>query len=161
MKNVLVGLIITIAAAPSIFAGNYNDAGCGLGSLAWKENTPSHQILAATTNDLISPQTSAITSGTSGCGSGGMTKAMIEQQKFVAVNFRTLSRDLAVGQGEYAAALASLMGCQKEAMVDFLTFAKLHYEELIPNAKTSADEMLQNLRLQMLGDPAILRVCTI
>ena len=31
------------------YAGNQNDAGCGLGSQLFKENKPVHQIVAATT----------------------------------------------------------------------------------------------------------------
>ena len=52
MKKVLLSVGAVLAFGASAFAGDYGSAGCGLGSLAFKENDMT-QILAATTN----PQT--------------------------------------------------------------------------------------------------------
>ncbi len=60
-----------------VYSGNQNDAGCGLGSLVFKQNNVPQQILAGTTNNSISPQSSAVTTGTSGytAANGGSQSA--------------------------------------------------------------------------------------
>ena len=60
-KLALCGTLLgaTLLAGTAARAENYGMAGCGLGSLAFHENTTGMQILAATTNNIIVPQTFA------------------------------------------------------------------------------------------------------
>ena len=109
-------------------ASGQNDAGCGLGSMLFKEQKPVHQIVAATTNGCFGNQTFGITTGTLGCTSGGLIKASKEREVFVATNLRAIERELAAGKGQYASSLASLSGCGAKSE-EFLSLSKMRYEK--------------------------------
>ena len=158
-RLVLAATAVLLAGA--VYAGNQNDAGCGVGSLIFKENQPAQQILAATTNGTFGNQTFGITTGTLGCSSGGVMKAEKQRDVYVAVNYRNLSRDLSAGTGEYATSFAKLLGCTKESVPSFLTFAKEKYTILIPSEQTTSDEFLKNVETQIAKDPVLSKGCTL
>lgn len=158
MKKTLWTAVASAGLASAAWAGHQNDAGCGLGSLLFKENKPVHQILAATTNGIMGNQTFGITTGTAGCESGGMINASREREVFTAVNFRALERELAAGQGQYVSSLAVLSGCRGG---QFTAFAKARYEKLFPSEKTTALELLSNLDKEIASDPAMSRACAL
>jgi hypothetical protein len=112
MKKILLsaGLLAVSAAA---FAADYGSAGCGLGSLVFKENDGT-QILAATTNATFGNQTFGITFGTSNCNAKGMIKVSMARESYIEANYKDLSREAAAGKGEYVASLASLYGYTPE-----------------------------------------------
>ena len=100
-------------------AGNPDTGpGCGLGKLAWndykgqKEIAP--QVLMATTNGTFGSQTFGISTGTSGCTNDGKIMAEQKTTVFASLNFEALSAEMAQGQGEHLASLASLMGVPAE-----------------------------------------------
>jgi len=80
-------------------------AGCGLGYIAFghQDNSKVMQVLAATVNDIVSPKTSAITSGTSGCTEDGAVKLMAQRRSTAPVNFDSLRREMAMGHGNSSA----------------------------------------------------------
>lgn len=161
LKRTVVVAVVAFAAAAAVHAAGQNDAGCGLGSLVFKNNSPAEQILAATTNGISGNQTFGITTGTLGCSSGGIIKAEKEREVFIAVNFRNLSKELAAGQGEYATSFAGLLGCKKEAVPTFLSFTKLNYELIIPTAQATPVEVLKNVETQIAADPILSQACTL
>lgn len=163
-RTVFVLGLVMMTAVLTYAAGSQNQAGCGLGGLVFQQNEGAFsQISAATTNKTFWNQEFGITFGTLGCTGGGLfsSKANRERAMFASVNLRTLSRDLAVGQGEYATSFAALMGCKKESVPLFLTFTKARYDQLFPNQSTSGVEMLQNLETLMMAEPAVLQSCTL
>lgn len=95
-------------------AYHYGMAGCGLGSLVFKDQPGKIQIVAATVNDLVSPQTSAITSGTSGCYDGGSSAAKLN---YIEINKVSLKEDAARGQGETLEGLMTLLGCNEQPAI--------------------------------------------
>ncbi|HXS99943.1 MAG TPA: DUF3015 family protein [Elusimicrobiota bacterium] len=156
MKRTLFLLAAVTLLAGAASAASQNDAGCGLGAQIFKENRPVDQILAATTNGCIGSQTFGITTGTLGCSSGGLIKASKEREVFTATNFRALEQELAAGSGQYEASLAALTGCKADA---FATFAKTHYEKILPSGRTTSTELLNNLDKEILSDPAMAKAC--
>lgn len=91
-------------------------AGCGLGSIVFKENTKGSQILAATTNGTFGNQTFGITSGTSNCGSGVAKQVNVQKQKdYIIANLSSLQREAAQGSGDAVNGLASVFGCPVSA----------------------------------------------
>lgn len=141
MKRTLLAAAV-LALAGAAHAGGQNDAGCGLGSMLFKEDKPVHQILAATTNGTFGNQTFGITTGTLGCTSGGLLKTSKEREVFTASNFRAIEREAAAGKGEHLASLATLSGYEAG---EFSAFAKANYEKLFPSDKTTPAELLQNI----------------
>lgn len=95
-------------------AYHYGMAGCGLGSLAFNDQPGMIQVFAATVNNLVSPQTSAITSGTSGCYDKGSSAAKID---YIETNKVSLKEDAARGQGETLEGLITLLGCKEQPVI--------------------------------------------
>ena len=154
-------MLLAVAAlglAGAAYAGGHNDAGCGLGSMLFKEDKPVHQILAATTNGSSGNQTFGITTGTLECSSGGLIKAGREREVFVATNLRALSREMAAGKGQYVSSLAALSGCAN-AQEKFVSFSKANYGKLFNGADTSAKTLLENLDREMASDKALSQAC--
>ncbi|HVC08532.1 MAG TPA: DUF3015 domain-containing protein [Elusimicrobiota bacterium] len=149
------------------FAGTQNDAGCGVGSLIFKNNEMGAQILAATTNGTFGNQTFGITTGTLGCTAAGnlsqSTRADVEraQKNFVAANYRDLSREMAQGQGEYLNSLADLLGCSPSAAPSFGKMTQKNYGQIFPSKNTTPDDVLGALKLDAKKDAALARSCTL
>ena len=156
MKRSLYAVIVVAAFGAVAHAGGHNDAGCGLGSMLFKEDKPIHQIVAATTNGTSGNQTFGITTGTLGCSSGGLIKTSKERAVFTATNFRALEKEFAAGKGQYSASLAAMSGCQLQA---FQTFVKARYEHLIPSAATTPVQLLNNLDREISEDAAMSKAC--
>lgn len=155
-------LLMVCATAYAGTGGGKNMAGCGLGELVFKDNqnTKGVQSTAATSNGLFYSQQFGITSGTSGC-SNSNAWVLTDRGAFIAVNYRALSRELAVGQGEYASSLASLMGCGEKSVPAFLSFVKSRYERLFPTQKGGPELMLKTLDSEIAGDAALSKACVL
>lgn len=97
--------------------GVYGMAGCGLGSIVFKEDG-GVQILAATTNGSTYTQFFGITSGTSNC-TGRAKNTAAEQEVFIRNNYAQLSTQAAQGEGEHMNAFAELLGCEREELLRF------------------------------------------
>jgi hypothetical protein len=100
---------------------SYGMAGCGLGSMIFKNNVRSEQWLASILNDAFIPQSLVITTGTSNCVDVDEEQMQAEQEIFIDTNFHALRTESARGEGENLRAFADLLGCQKEGLFD--TFA--------------------------------------
>ena len=150
---------VMLLAASAAHAQGYGMAGCGLGSMVFKDNSGT-QILAATTNGTFANQTFAITSGTSNCASGGIIKAQREQAAFAEVNFQDLKRNMATGGGEFLTSFASLLGCEDTAKPALAKMTQAKYESILPTEKTTAMEMLSGVKSQIKADPALAGSCS-
>jgi hypothetical protein len=145
MKRLLV--IASILASGS-FAHAFGDAGCGLGSMIFKDNKKGFQILAATTNG-IGGQIFAITTGTSDCTSDGFVMNDKKIEYFAEVNQEDLTRQMAQGRGEKLNTLAALYGCNGANQTQFAQMTQSNYGKIVTSAKISANEMVQNISREM------------
>jgi hypothetical protein len=141
MKKVLIAAVLMVSAA-SAFAADYGSAGCGLGSLVFKENDGT-QILAATTNGTFGSQTFGITFGTSNCNAKGMVKVSMARESYIEANYKDLSRDVAAGKGEYVTNLAALYGYTPADSARFAQLLQKNHTAIFAanNAKTAVDEI--------------------
>jgi len=107
-------LMMTINGNAAGAKRGYGMAGCGLGALALGDEPGKIQILAATLNNLVSPQTSAISTGTSNCTdySGDVAESL-----YIDGNREALKVDVSRGHGETLAALLNLYGCSANGTV--------------------------------------------
>lgn len=108
MKKIL-GIVTGVVLAGAAHAGAYGDAGCGLGSLVFNDQSGFVQIFAATTNGLSGNQTFGITTGTLNCGGGGSSPTALN---YIEANKAVLANDIARGQGETLAGLSEVLGCK-------------------------------------------------
>jgi hypothetical protein len=160
-KLAVVGTLMGVMAlAASEARADYNMAGCGLGSMAFHENTMGQQILAATTNGLFGTQTFGITSGTSNCASGGIIKAQREQAAFAEVNFQDLKRNMAAGGGEFLTSFASLLGCEDSAKPALAQMAQAKYELILPTATATPMQLVAGVKTQINADTRLAGSCS-
>jgi hypothetical protein len=136
--------------------GHYGMAGCGLGSMAFGENTKLNQVLAATTNGTFGTQTFGISSGTSNCTAGGVAKIEKETELFVEVNYDVLQKEISQGKGETLNSFASLMGCESS------TFGKglqSNFKKI--SAANNSSEFLSNVKTTIHSDSTLSTSCKV
>lgn len=151
----LIGLVMLAGLLSATVALADEGAGCGLGKQVWvgQSGVVAH-VLAATTNNIISPASTSITSGTSGCDANGVIYRHKEQEVFVAVNFDTLSQEMAQGHGQNLQSLAALMGCSTVAYPEFARMTQDKYPVLM-GSDTSTMELISGLKREMATHPTL------
>ncbi len=117
--------------AAATYVPPYGMAGCGLGSLVFKDDSKGAQITAGTLN-ITGLQTSAISStGSSNCKEqAGGAALRIEQEVFVAANLRALEEDVSAGGGSYAHAFAQVLGCDGASEGEFIETSRVNYQRI-------------------------------
>lgn len=135
--------------------------GCGLGKLAWsdykgqKEIAP--QVMMATTNGTFGSNTFGISSGTSGCTNDGKVMGDSKTIMFAELNFDNLSQEMAQGQGEHLASLATLMGIPAEHQGTFFAMTQERYISLVKAGEASPVAMVKALNEAVAGHPVLAR----
>ncbi|MBI3356098.1 MAG: DUF3015 domain-containing protein [Nitrospirae bacterium] len=138
--------------------------GCGLGKLAWadykgqKEIAP--QVMMATTNGTFGSQTFGISSGTSGCTNDGKVMGEHKTTMFASLNFEALSAEMAQGQGEHLASLASLMGVPAEHQATFFAMTQERYTSLVQAGEASPVALVKALNDAIAGHPVLAQLST-
>jgi Protein of unknown function (DUF3015) len=160
-KKVLVlsiALLFSTQAGLAMAANPDTGPGCGLGKLAWadykgqKEIAP--QVLMVTTNGT-GMNTFAISSGTSGCTNDGKIMSEHKTTVFASLNFEALSAEMAQGQGEHLASLASLMGVPAEQHSAFFAMTQERYTSLVQAGETSPVALVKALNEGIAGHPIL------
>lgn len=110
-------------------------AGCGLGSMVVEDDSKWSQVGASLLNGT-GMQSFAISFGTSNCTEDGAVNASREKEAFTEANLADLRKDVAVGSGEYLAALASLYNCQGENSQVFMSKLSESRESIFQDVAT-------------------------
>ena len=154
-------LVVLPAAAAYAGANPDNGPGCGLGKLAWmdyggqKQIAP--QVMMATTNGTFASQTFGISSGTSGCTNDGLI--MKNKHMNMASNmFEDLAQEMAQGQGEHLASLATLLGVPEGDQPEFFALVQEQHKTLFPSGQATPLTMLQALQAAMAEHPVLAKV---
>ena len=167
MKKVVmlsVAVLFGMQAGLAMAANPDTGPGCGLGKLAWgdykgqKEIAP--QVLMATTNGTFGSTTFGISSGTSGCTNDGKIMGDSKTVMFAELNFNDLSQEMAQGQGEHLASLASLMGIPADRQDEFFAMTQERYTSLVKAGETSPVAMVKALNEAIAGHPVLAQVST-
>ena len=112
------------------YTSTHKMAGCGLGSLLFKEEDKWNQVGASLLNGT-GMQTFAISFGTSNCTYDGVMEARLEREAFVEANYADLGRDIILGEGEYVSAMANFYGCGENERAVFVQAMQNHREEIV------------------------------
>ncbi len=166
-KLLIVQLVLVVigfqAAVASAKLNPDTGPGCGLGKLAWMDyKSPKQiapQVMMATTN-AIGLYTFAITFGISGCTNDGVIMKTEKVNVFAAINFENLAQDMARGEGEHLASLATLMGVPEDQQAEFFTLAQDKYTTLIQSGETTPVAMLKALNDAMETHPVLAQLST-
>ena len=159
-----VAVLFGLQAGLAMAANPDTGPGCGLGKLAWsdykgqKEIAP--QVLMATTNGTFWSQTFGISSGTSGCSSDGKIMSEHKTTMFAQLNFESLSQEMAQGQGEHLASLATLMGVSAEHQAAFFVMTQERYTSLVKTGEASPVAMVKAINDAIATYPVFAQVST-
>jgi hypothetical protein len=138
--------------------------GCGLGKLAWadysKQKNIAPQVLMATTNGTFGSTTFGISTGTSGCTNDGKVMAEQKTTVFAQLNFENLSQEMAQGQGEHLASLATLMGVSAENQPAFFAMTQERYTSLVTAGEASPVAMVKAINDAIAVNPTFAQVST-
>ena len=157
-KLLLLGLVLVSATAAQARGRNYNMAGCGLGSVVFKNEAGMiQQIAAATTNGTSASQTFGITSGTSNCTDDGVIASSKQVPIFIEANQVALANDIARGNGETVNSLSKVMGCtNSEALGNAL---KQNYREIYSSDNIKSNQVTASILNTVKHDQALAQNC--
>lgn len=145
MKRVIlaVSMATLLIGVPALsIAASYGTAGCGLGSVLFKDEPGGVQIFAATTNGTFGNQTFGITTGTLNCGEPIWEHSSVETQKFVAQNMDTLAMEIAAGRGETLDAFAELMQVPADQRAEFAAALQQNFAEVFASEQVVMAEVI-------------------
>lgn len=135
----------------------YGMAGCGLGSIVVKNHSKGPQIGAGFLN-ITGVQTFGISTGSSNCKLSKDDLSRVEQEVFFEVNFASLAKDTAQGQGEHIAAFAEILGCgQGESLNLFNDVSRTHYEQIFDGQDSKV--VLSNFKSVIKANETLSKSC--
>lgn len=152
MRSILLSAILLTTMTLSAHAANWGSAGCGLGAVVWKDEPGKIQILASTVNNLISPQTFAITSGTSNC----VEDSRVASTMFIKVNEQALKKDISRGTGESLSGLSKILKCSDSNLLG--SELQKNYSEIFP-AEASAEKIQSSISQTIHANPTLTQSC--
>ena len=165
---VQIAAAFLVAQAGVALASGTSDLGpgCGLGKVAWQDskidtNTVGAQLLISTTNNTILPwQAFGITTGIFGCKNNGKVWAEEKTRVFASINFENLSQEMAQGQGEHLASLATLMGVPSEQHAAFFAMTQERYTSLVKTGESSPVAMVKAINDAIATHPVLAQAST-
>jgi hypothetical protein len=159
-----VAVLFGMQAGLAMAANPDTGPGCGLGKLAWADfshqKNIAPQILMGTTNGTFSSNLFGISSGTSGCTNDGKVWAEHKTTMFAQLNFENLSQEMAQGQGEHLASLATLMGVPAEHQPAFFAMTQERYTSLVKTGEASPVAMVKAINDAIATHPVFAQVST-
>lgn len=140
MKKLLILLLLTLPTVS--FAQNIGQ--CGWGSKIFDgQRGIAPQALAATTNIN---QTSAITSGTSGCTQDGVVRSSWKTAAFIDSNMNKLARDISRGEGESLESLASLVGVNEKDNALFAKTLQENFDDIFISQNSDSNAVYSSIK---------------
>jgi hypothetical protein len=109
--------------------------------------------LGASACTVVTDPSSGSSATTGGSSSAAFMNRQQQTAEFAQVNLERLRNDMAAGQGEYLASLATLLGVEAGRQPEFFTFTQEKFAVLFPSDQTTAAEMLAVLNREMGADP--------
>ncbi len=156
LKKTAIAALLLLAPAGAALADK--DVGCGIGTQIWAgQSGLIPKVLAATTNGSFGNQTFGITTGTLGCSSDGVITAANRLPMFAGTNLDQLSAEMAAGQGEALAAMATLYGVAEADRAAFYRMTQQHYAEIFASDTVTAGDVLAAVDRLMLADARLAR----
>ncbi len=153
MKKIILASSILLASAASFAAAN--NVGCGLGTVVMGgQQGLAPQVMAVTTNGT-GMQTFGISSGTSGCSQDGVVPANKIAMSFIEGNQARLAREMAAGQGDTVAGLASVLQVADADAAAFSSTLKNNYGKIFVRANMTGVDVLSNIKQVLASDAAL------
>lgn len=155
IKSALCFLIL-MALSFNLLARDKSD-GCGLGWEIIEDHSFLGTSIRGTTNSVLSP-TFSMTSGTSGCESHSIVKNEARGIHYAEANFANLMMEMSLGNGEFLAGFAQVVGCG-EVENTFEDVMQKNYLEIYSSANITPVEMYNNVLRQIRKDTVLSGNC--
>ena len=162
MKKLVISLCCAFAMGSTSMAFATEKAGgCGIGKeiMGGKTGLGSN-LVAAILNNILIPNTFFMTTGILGCDTTRSVKNEQQSETFVASNMDTLTVEIAQGNGDHLAALATILGVADADKPAFYSLAKDQYEPLFTATGTTPVTVLATLNTAMLNDTRLSQYVT-
>lgn len=140
MKTTLTLVLVTLLFAAPSFADDQS-SGCGLGWSIFKKNSLVSSWSRNITN-LIASNTSAMTTGSSGCAKHDFVMKDKAAEYYAEANYQKLQSEFAEGKGEHLEAFANVLGCLGNAGA----VLQSHYETIFSSDSVMPSVMLENAK---------------
>lgn len=148
-------LFATLALLTPGLALADNVGGCGVGSKLFDgKKGQVYEILAVTFNGSSGNQTFGISSGTSGCETGGVVRSNWKTAAYIDGNMNNLARDMSRGEGESLVGLASVLQIPTSEHAAFANVLQGRFGEIFASSETSSDDVAAALRNVLASDAA-------
>lgn len=158
MKRYFGATLALALAVPMSGAFADSGPGCGIGTQIFQGQSGFFaHTSAATTNGSTFNQWFGISSNSLGCDETNVVTNEYQRKVFVASNLDNLSQEMAQGQGDHLAALASLIGIPSAEQAAFFSLAQERYAALYPATRVTADGMYAALTDAMRDDARFAR----
>ena len=144
MKKLLSVVAAATLISTSAFAGGNSNTGCGLGSMAIKnQDTLVLQLAGTFLNGLSGNQTFGITSGSLGCSKPTKIVMNDQAQKFVADNMDSIAIEVAAGEGENLDTLLSLIDVEDKAVA--ASTLKANFSTIYSSADVTSAQVVDGI----------------
>jgi Protein of unknown function (DUF3015) len=162
MRTLVVPMVLALAlATPAALAQEgetANSTGCGLGTIVFEgQKGIAPQILAVTTNGTSGNQTFGISSGTLGCTQEGVVRPPTKVRMLLMSSLDNLAVDVARGDGETLASLASLLSVEGQDRPRFFSALQNNFVRIFPNENVTAEEVLVSMNAVLAEDAVLSR----
>jgi hypothetical protein len=135
MKKTLLALSLSVAAVGANASVTQDAAGCGVGTMIFKDKTGLvYSVLAATTNGYLSGSIS-MTLGILNCPESASIKGKIAT--FIDFNKQQLAVETAQGQGEHLAALVDMYGVKESDRAAATSALKANQASIFSGSSTA------------------------
>ena len=102
---------------------------------------------------IVTDPSSGSSASSAGSSSAGFMNRQQQMTEFAKANLERLKQDMAAGQGEYLASLATLLDIEPQRQPEFFTLTQSRFTALFPHQQTTATEMLAALDRELRVDP--------
>ena len=162
MKKLVLGVCCVSAfGLASIANAEEKAGGCGIGKEIMSGKTGiGPNLVAAILNNILIPNTFFMSTGILGCDTTKAVKNEQQGETFVASNMDTLAVEMAQGNGDHLAALASILGVAEKDKSAFFSLAKDQYEPLFGATGATPSDVLTTFNTAMLNDPSLSQYVT-
>ena len=151
-----LGLVSGVALADN-HGGGGDSTGCGLGTTIWEgQSGLAPNVMAVTTNGTFGNQTFGITTGTLGCSQNDVV-ASAEVRQLASANLDNLAADIARGEGETLASLASAMKVESADQERMFIALKGNFTRIFPTDSVTSEEVLVSIQQVMAEDETLAR----
>lgn len=162
MRKLIVSAALTLAlATPAALAQQdetANSSGCGVGTILFEgQKGIAPQVLAVTTNGTLGNQTFGISSGTLGCTQEGVVRSPTKVRMLLMSSLDSLAVDVARGDGETLASLASLLAVEEGDRARFFVALQDNFVRIFPSENVTAEEVLVSMNAVLAEDPVLSR----